>query len=106
MPGHPLFHLLFLPLSGRKLRRATRNDLRCDQIEEPVYGTGTPLVAGGALAPRHGINPIRHLCKRIEVFKGREESIDLPSRTLRMDAGDFRVILIHAKGHLFPSLDQ
>jgi len=75
---------------GKRLGR--RPGIKVGLISEENYMVFQPMlpeVAGGGLAPRHVINPIRLLCKRIEVYKGQVESIDLGSRTLRMDAGHF-----------------
>ncbi len=48
-----------------------------------------PEVAGGSLAPRHVVNPIRRLAKGALVYKCSITEIDLANRTLRASAGSF-----------------
>lgn len=46
-------------------------------------------VAGASLSPRHVVNPIRLLCKGLNVFRGDVQSIDLERKTARIRTGDF-----------------
>lgn len=46
-------------------------------------------VAGGSLSPRHVINPLRLLCGRTQILRGRVESINLAEKFLSLNAGDF-----------------
>ncbi|MGC9452605.1 MAG: FAD-dependent oxidoreductase [Oceanipulchritudo sp.] len=54
-----------------------------------VFQPMLPEVASGALSPRHVVNPIRQLCRGIEVFKGSVHRIDPDGKTLFLHAGDF-----------------
>ncbi len=44
-------------------------------------------VAGGGLSPRHVVNPLRQLCRGIDVIQADVEQIDLPGRQLAIRAG-------------------
>ncbi len=46
-------------------------------------------VVGGSLAPRHVVNPIRLLCRNVDVLKGRVCSIDLVKKVMIVDGGAF-----------------
>lgn len=46
-------------------------------------------VAGSALSPRHVVNPIRRLCRHTSVLRGAIAAVDMPSRVLTLQAGDF-----------------
>ena len=46
-------------------------------------------VAGSSISPRHVVNPIRSLCRHINVLRGSIADIDLPARTLTLNAGLF-----------------
>ena len=46
-------------------------------------------VVGGSLAPRHVVNPIRLLCRNVDVLKGRVCSIDLVKKIMVVDGGVF-----------------
>ncbi len=54
-----------------------------------VFQPMLPEVAGASLSPGVVINPIRQLCKGAEVFRGKVESVDMKSRTVRVKAGSF-----------------
>jgi NADH dehydrogenase len=44
-------------------------------------------VAGSSISPHHVVNPIRSLCRAVTVLRGSIVDIDLPARTLTLDAG-------------------
>ncbi len=46
-------------------------------------------VVGGSLAPRHVVNPIRLLCRDVDVLKGRVCSVDLEKKVMVVDGGAF-----------------
>jgi NADH:ubiquinone reductase (H+-translocating) len=46
-------------------------------------------VVGSALSPRHVVNPIRQLCRKVTVLRGEITGIDLDARQLTVSAGDF-----------------
>ncbi len=54
-----------------------------------VFQPMLPEVAAGSLSPRHVVNPIRQLCRNIQVFKGEVYRIDPEERILLLQAGDF-----------------
>jgi NADH dehydrogenase len=72
----------------RALRRS--ENTRIALIAEENYMVFQPMlaeVAGGALSPRHVVNPLRLLCRRADILKGTVESIDWPGRALTVFAG-------------------
>jgi len=54
-----------------------------------VFQPMLPEVAGASLSPGVVINPIRQLCKGADVFRGKVESVDMSSKTVRVKAGSF-----------------
>lgn len=54
-----------------------------------VFQPMLPEVAGGSISPRHVVNPLRLLCRHVQVLKGQVESIDWPRRYLDLNAGPF-----------------
>lgn len=54
-----------------------------------VFQPMLPEVVGSSLSPRHVVNPIRLLCKGVDVLKGEVEKIDLATRTVVLNAGFF-----------------
>ena len=54
-----------------------------------VFQPMLPEVAAGSLSPRHVVNPIRQLCRSIQIFKGEVYRIDPEERVLHLQAGDF-----------------
>ena len=44
-------------------------------------------VAGSSISPHHVVNPIRSLCRTVNVLRGSIMEIDLPGRSLTLDAG-------------------
>ena len=57
-------------------------------------------VAGGSLSPRHVVNPIRRLCRGINVFQGKVKSVDLKKREVHVDTGHFSSGVILEYNHL------
>jgi NADH dehydrogenase len=75
---------------GRKLGR--RTGFRIGLISDRNYMVFQPLlpeVIGGSVSPRHVVNPLRLLCRGVEVFRGEVENISWPERQLILNAGDF-----------------
>ncbi|MEX2381155.1 MAG: FAD-dependent oxidoreductase [Opitutales bacterium] len=67
-------------------------NIRIGIVAEENYMVFQPLLAevvGASVSPRHVISPIRHLCRKVDVFKGIVEEINLPSRVVRVDTGPF-----------------
>ncbi|NBD38473.1 MAG: FAD-dependent oxidoreductase [Verrucomicrobia bacterium] len=54
-----------------------------------VFQPMLPEVAAGALSPRHVVNPLRQLCRGLQVFKGEVYRIDPQARELFLQAGNF-----------------
>lgn len=54
-----------------------------------VFQPMLPEVASASLSPRHVVNPIRHLCKGLEVYKATVESIDIKKKELTIRPGAF-----------------
>jgi NADH dehydrogenase len=44
-------------------------------------------VAGSSISPHHVVNPIRAICRHVNVLRGSIMDIDLPGRALTLDAG-------------------
>lgn len=44
-------------------------------------------VVGGSLAPRHVVNPIRHLCDGADIYRGAVKAIHLEEKTVVIDGG-------------------
>ena len=54
-----------------------------------VFQPMLPEVAGSSISPRHVVNPLRLLCRRALVYRGRVESVNWPERSLVLNAGPF-----------------
>jgi len=61
-------------------------------------------VAGSSISPRHVVNPIRSLCRSVSVLRGAITDIDLPARTLALNAGLFTPNLTVRYNHLVLAL--
>ncbi|MDA7921251.1 FAD-dependent oxidoreductase [Verrucomicrobiales bacterium] len=57
-------------------------------------------VAGGSLSPRHVVNPIRRLCKGIQVLRGQVERIDLEKKEVHINTGNFSAGVIVEFNHI------
>lgn len=94
---------------AKELRRRTGRDspLRIGLISEENYMVYQPMLAevvGGSVSPRHVINPIRQLCRHIDVLKGTIQSIDISRKIVSFDAGHFTQRLDVKFDHLVLSL--
>lgn len=80
---------------ARAIAKALGSKLRFTRIaiisEENymVFQPMLPEVAGASLSPNVVINPIRQLCKGAEVFRGRVDTVDFKTKTVRVEAGNF-----------------
>lgn len=54
-----------------------------------VFQPMLPEVASASISPRHVINPIRHLCKGLEIYKAEVEQIDIANKQLTIRPGPF-----------------
>ena len=61
-------------------------------------------VAGSSISPHHVVNPIRALCRNLNVLRGGITAIDLPARTLTLDAGMYSPAISVSFGHLVLAL--
>jgi NADH dehydrogenase len=61
-------------------------------------------VAGSSISPHHVVNPIRALCRSVNVLRGSIVDIDLPARTLTLDAGMFSPSVMVNFKHLVVAL--
>lgn len=96
---------------GQKIRKTLRSagiDLaRAAIVSDQNYMVFQPMlaeVAGASIEPRHVVNPIRRLCRGLRVYRGRVESVDLASREVRIDTGDFSAGVILEAKHLVLAL--
>ncbi len=72
---------------GSKIR-----DTRIAIISEENYMVFQPMlpeVAGASLSPRVVINPIRQLCKGVDVFRGEVDSVNFEDKSVTFKAGNF-----------------
>jgi len=57
-------------------------------------------VAGSSISPHHAVNPIRSICRGVNVLRGSIMDIDLPARLLTLNAGEFSPTLTVGFRHL------
>ena len=69
-----------------------------------VFQPMLPEVVSGSLSPRHVVNPVRHLCQGLQVYKAEVEAIDLKEKQLTLRPGPYsREVLIRFR-HLVLAL--
>lgn len=54
-----------------------------------VFQPMLPEVCGSSLAPRHVVNAVRVLCRKVSVLRGDITAIDLKAKLLKLNAGPF-----------------
>lgn len=90
---------------GKTLGRGTRIEMGIVSDENyMVFQPMLPEVASGSISPRHVVNPIRHLCKGLQVYKARVECIDIKNKQLTLSPGDFSEDVIIRFRHLVIAL--
>lgn len=94
---------------GKALRKtlARNPSLRAGLISGENYMVFQPMlpeVASASISPRHVVNPIRHLCKELYVYKAGVEKIDLGSRELTIRPGPFSPDIVVKFRHLVLAL--
>lgn len=96
---------------GQKLRKLIRSanidPRRVAIVSEQNYMVFQPMlaeVAGASIQPRHVINPIRRLCRGLRVYRGKVTGIDLKTKEVRVDTGDFSAGVVLQCKHLVLSL--
>lgn len=80
-----------------------KKDVRIALFADQNYMVFQPMLAevvGAELSPRHVVNPIRRLCKGVDVFKAEVQALDPESRQFRISAGDFTPDIIVKYRHL------
>ncbi|MGZ0657058.1 FAD-dependent oxidoreductase [Coraliomargarita sp. W4R53] len=65
-----------------------------------VFQPMLPEVASASLSPRHVVNPIRHLCRGLEVYKASVEKIDIENKQLTIRPGAFSPPILVRFKHL------
>jgi NADH dehydrogenase len=74
-------------------RRLGRSEsMRIGIVADHNYMVFQPMlaeVAGSSISPHHVVNPIRALCRHVTVLRGSIMDVDLPKRTVTLDAGMF-----------------
>src|SRR5271155_3734034 len=61
-------------------------------------------VAGSSISPHHVVNSIRGICRNVSVLRGCISEIDLPGRSVRLDAGMFSPAVTVCFNHLVIAL--
>ncbi|MGA3171655.1 MAG: FAD-dependent oxidoreductase [Chthoniobacteraceae bacterium] len=61
-------------------------------------------VAGSSISPHHVVNPIRGICRNVNVMRGSIAEIDLAGRSVRLDAGMFSPSITVCFDHLVIAL--
>ncbi|MDF1862956.1 MAG: FAD-dependent oxidoreductase [Verrucomicrobiales bacterium] len=96
---------------GQKLRKLIRaaniDPRRVAIVSEQNYMVFQPMlaeVAGASIQPRHVINPIRRLCRGLRVYRGTVKGVDLKTKEVRVDTGDFSAGVVLQYEHLVLSL--
>lgn len=87
----------------RLLKRLGHLDLRVGLVARENHMVFQPMlaeVAGGSLAPRHVVNPVRLLVPGADVLKAAVTGADLEARTLALDGGPFVPPLTVSFDHL------
>lgn len=72
-------------------------------VSEQNYMVFQPMlaeVAGASIAPRHIVNPIRRLCRGLQVLRGRVERIDLEKKEVLVNTGSFSAGVIIEFNHI------
>lgn len=65
-----------------------------------VFQPMLPEVASASLSPRHVVNPIRHLCRGLEIYKAEVEKIDIKNKQLTIRPGVFSPPIVVRFKHL------
>lgn len=69
-----------------------------------VFQPMLPEVASASLSPRHVTNPIRHLCRGLEVYKATVEKVDVKNKQLTIRPGPFSPEVVIRFKHLVMAL--
>ncbi|HRQ88167.1 MAG TPA: FAD-dependent oxidoreductase [Bacteroidia bacterium] len=77
---------------AKALKRAGHRPEDAVIVSDQNYMVFQPMlaeVAGASIAPRHIVNPIRRLCRGLNVLRGQVRSIDLAAKEIHVDTGSF-----------------
>ncbi|MCB1121716.1 MAG: FAD-dependent oxidoreductase [Verrucomicrobiae bacterium] len=89
----------------RTLARGSRTRIGLISDENyMVFQPMLPEVASASISPRHVVNPIRHLCKGLEIYKAEVESINIKDKQLTLRPGPFSPPVLVRFQHLVVAL--
>ncbi|TLD68191.1 CBS domain-containing protein [Phragmitibacter flavus] len=71
----------------KRLKKSGKNVGLIASENHMVFQPMLAEVVGGSLAPRHVVNPIRHLCEGADVFRGTIQTIDCDKKQVVIDGG-------------------
>lgn len=96
---------------GQKLAsKLKKADLPADSaviVSDQNYMVFQPMlaeVAGASISPRHVVNPIRRLCRGMNVLRGQVEHIDVENKEVLVDTGKFSAGVVIEYNHLVLAL--
>ena len=101
MSSEPKRHLDVAILGGgfagvyaaqRLVKRVGHLGMKIGLIANENHMVFQPMLAevvGGSLSPRHVVNPIRMICRGVEVLKGQVVAVDLERKVLTLNGGYF-----------------
>ena len=69
-----------------------------------VFQPMLPEVASASISPRHVVNPIRHLCRGLKIYKAEVEEIDIEKKQLTLRPGPFSPVIFVRFKHLVVTL--
>lgn len=69
-----------------------------------VFQPMLPEVASASISPRHVVNPIRHLCRGLSIYKADVEKIDVKNKQLTVSPGPYSPKLLIRFKHLVVAL--
>ena len=90
-----------------KLKKANLPADRAVIVSDQNYMVFQPMlaeVAGASISPRHVVNPIRRLCRGMNVLRGEVEHIDIEKKEVRVDTGNFSAGVVIEYNHLVLAL--
>lgn len=88
---------------AKTLKRAGLTPDQAVIVSEQNYMVFQPMlaeVAGASIAPRHVVNPIRQLCRGLQVLRGQVEHIDLVKKEVLVNTGSFSAGVILEFSHI------
>jgi len=92
---------------AKKLKKANFSADSAAIVSDQNYMVFQPMlaeVAGASISPRHIVNPIRLLCRGMNVFRGQVERIDIEKKEVLINTGHFSAGVIIEFNHLVLAL--